>query len=145
MGRQRLPLSRRPQQLTAAVAACALAAGALAAADASAATTVSASCRPNGSARPGRITLACGDANAYFRISVWRSWGGPVATGDGTLWANNCDPFCSQGRFVAYGGRIQLRRRVRCGRNLRYTRAHLSGPALPGWSRRTNWKLEGCP
>ncbi len=126
------------------LAAAALAAAAFAA-SAGASTTVSAGCRTAGSARPGRITLACGDGNAYFRISSWRSWGGPVATADGTFWANSCEPDCARGKFEAYPGRIQLRQRIRCGRNLRYTRARLSGQGLPGWSRRTSWTLARCP
>lgn len=135
---------RYPRSLTVILVALA-AAGAVWAATASASTTVSARCTTRGTAKPSLIYLGCGaGSHIRFRITTWRSWGGPVATGDGFLEVNDCEPNCADGTFRPSAGRIQLRQRVRCGGTRRYTRAVTSGGGLPGRFRRYHWPLASC-
>lgn len=112
---------------------------------ATAGTTVSANCTRRGTAKPRLIYLGCGaTSNARFRIETWRSWGGPVATGDGFLEINDCEPNCAQGNFRQRPGRIQLRQRVRCGGTIRYTAAVTTGAALPRGFRGARLALASC-
>jgi hypothetical protein len=39
---------------------------------------------------------------------VWSSWGGPVATGAGTLTENDCTPDCAQGTDQSEAATISL-------------------------------------
>ena len=52
---------------------------------------------------PKRITLACGDANAYLGKMKWSDWGTEKAKGEGWYYENNCDPDCASGDFISYG------------------------------------------
>jgi hypothetical protein len=90
--------------------------------------------------RPKRIVFTCADAGLRIARIHWRTWGGPVATGDGVLEVNDCNPFCAAGHFHFYPARVQLRHRQRCGRGARYRLATVTGRGLT----RRNHTMQGC-
>ena len=58
---------------------------------------------------PKRITLACGDANAYLGKMKWSDWGTEKAKGEAFLYLNDCKPDCAGGHFVSYGAAVKLK------------------------------------
>jgi hypothetical protein len=97
----------------------------------------------NALVRPKTIVFTCADAGLFIESIHWRTWGGPVATGDGLVQANTCDPFCAAGHFRSYPARVQLRHRERCGRGLRYRLITLTGGSVPP-SIRHSYSSGGC-
>ncbi|MEI2641436.1 MAG: hypothetical protein V9G10_03650 [Candidatus Nanopelagicales bacterium] len=39
---------------------------------------------------------------------TWKKWGGHSAYGVGTVWLNNCDPYCYNGSWLSRKGWVQL-------------------------------------
>ena len=54
--------------------------------------------------RPGKVIVACADADFYIEGIRWRAWGEDPAVGEGTAMAKECDPSCAEGQFKAYPG-----------------------------------------
>jgi hypothetical protein len=52
--------------------------------------------------RPAQVILACADAGLGLEKISWLGWGGPVAAGVGTAYANDCTPSCAAGHVHDY-------------------------------------------
>jgi serine/threonine protein kinase len=58
-------------------------------------------------ARPGKIGLSA-DGSGYVDSLTWDSWGSAQATGEGTLYINDCNPNCGSGKFTGYLATVTL-------------------------------------
>jgi hypothetical protein len=70
--------------------------------------------------RPAAIVVACGDGNFQLRKLQWRGWDSAVARARGVALANDCVPFCAEGRFHRLPVTVQVYARKRCGNSDRY-------------------------
>lgn len=52
--------------------------------------------------KPKSIVLACADVNNYVNKIVWKSFGGPTASGSGAFVENDCTPNCAAGHFHSF-------------------------------------------
>jgi hypothetical protein len=77
-------------------AAAALTAGAR---GASAKLPVLVDCLGKGQVKPARYVVACADGGIYYQGLSWSTWSSTAAYGTGTLWANDCIPYCAAGTF----------------------------------------------
>ncbi len=102
--------ARRPQRaarplVAALVALAGLAGLATAPAMAGGATTVRLAtglgCAAHAEVRPGQVTFACADQNAYLGALHWTRWGATSARGTGTFYLNSCTPNCASSRVRA--------------------------------------------
>ncbi len=97
---------------------------------------------------PKRITLACGDANAYLGKMKWSDWGTEKAKGEGWYYENNCDPDCASGDFISYGAKVKLFKikEKTCGGQLvdlyRKAKVRFIGEVPPNAQVKQEWKLE---
>lgn len=64
--------------------------------------TVVLNCLGHPQVRPGRLTLACADANDYLTGLTWKSWGPRLASATGVQALNDCVPYCAAGHFRRY-------------------------------------------
>lgn len=89
-------------------------------------------CR-EGSYRPRKFLIACGDGGVFVDKIRWRVWNRPVATGTGTLHVNTCQPNCAEGRFRKARVRLRAYRLRRCEADnaYRYTRVRITLPKRP--------------
>jgi hypothetical protein len=84
-----------------------------------------------GSYRPSRSVLACGDGRRQLVGLRWRGWDGDVARARGSIWVNGCRPTCALGIFRRYRVRVTASRIRRCdrdGQRYRYTRLRVRYP-----------------
>jgi hypothetical protein len=58
--------------------------------------------------RPKGIVIACADGNLGVEKMSWASWGASTATGRGTLYENQCEPNCAEGKFATYQVAVTL-------------------------------------
>ncbi|OIK23534.1 hypothetical protein [Streptomyces malaysiense] len=65
-------------------------------------------CFSHRNVRPTDFILACGDGNSRLKGLHWTSWGSGGATGTGTNWVNDCQPYCAAGTFHPYPVVIRL-------------------------------------
>jgi len=64
--------------------------------------------------RPGKIIVACGDANFYFTNLRWSSWNAKQAVAHGLAQLNDCKPTCAGGHFHTYRSTVTLSRARSC-------------------------------
>lgn len=59
------------------------------------------SCLNKDQIRPSGFVLACADGNSLLKGMHWSAWGS-AAHGSGTLWFNDCLPYCARGTFRSF-------------------------------------------
>jgi hypothetical protein len=69
--------------------------------------------------RPGKIIVACGDANFYFTNLGWSSWNAKQAIARGLAQLNDCKPTCAAGHFHTYRSTVTLSRPRSCSDGIR--------------------------
>ena len=69
-------------------------------------------CGTHPSARPARITIACGDGNLYLDKLHWSAWASARATATGRAEQNDCKPYCAAGHFHSYPVDVTLTKPV---------------------------------
>ena len=85
---------------------------------------------------PREVVLACADAGLGMRSIHWLGWGGAVAAGVGTAYANDCTPTCAAGHFQSFQGVLLLSGSQRCAGRLAYRTATVAivGKPPEAWS-----------
>ena len=87
-------------------------------------------------AAPSQVVLACADAGLGMRAIHWLGWGGALAAGVGTAYANDCTPTCAAGHFHDYRGVLLLSGSQNCDGRLAYRTATVAivGEPPQAWS-----------
>jgi hypothetical protein len=80
------------------------------------------------SMRPTEILLACGDGSESITVVSYASWSDGIATGSGTVLANDFKPDRATGHNHAYPATISLDKTVRTQLGLIFTRATVRYP-----------------
>ncbi len=81
-----------------------------------------------GSYRPRKFLIACGDGGVFADKVRWRRWNRPVAHATAILNVNTCQPTCAEGRFRKAPVRLRAYRLRRCEADdaYRYTRVRIT-------------------
>ena len=80
---------------------------------------------------PAQIVTAA-DGSGYMKGITWTNWGGPTATGSGTLEIDDCKPDCADGTFTGYPATMTITGLVPYGSGLEaYSRIALDAPTAP--------------
>lgn len=57
---------------------------------------------------PSRIVITCADGGIGLQGMHWTAWGAALATGNGTLWFNECTPDCASGTVAHFAAAVTL-------------------------------------
>jgi hypothetical protein len=75
--------------------------------------------------------LAAGVHPGPYNIR-WKSYGGPMAVGNGVFPSNDCDPNCAEGTITRINITVRLTRRIACRGLLAYSMMAIEGRGFDG-------------